>query len=461
MRLEVVLKMSTSEQAIAQLSPNDLIAIAVGLVSLLVLIVAWVKRGEIATWEKKTLRLESRLKTSPPEQEIEKNEQQIAEKEDKIAAGKEVLKLLEQDVQALTPSVEMSKSGLYPPTFGHLDTQSLRESVRDNRAEQLALIKKDAAVTKYGTFTLFESKKDGEALVADYKKVFLRTFNAEFEDIRKKLRNSNTVSSEEKLWRVSEQLENLGEVLAVEVSQEYLRLKARELDIWVTELEDRQYEKERRQEHQKLLREQKKEFKKDDEELEAEIEISTAMLNKAKKRALELVGMTAEDVADELNSLEKEIAEHETRIEDSMSEAQKTKAGYIYVISNVGSFGEGVLKIGMTRRLEPMDRVVELGDASVPYRFDVHTIAFVENAPELERTLHQKFAEHRVNKENERKEFFRVSVDDVREAMESFDVDSEWYYDIEAQEYNESKLMRSARLAAKEQPVENTYPVAI
>ena len=120
-----------------------------------------------------------------------------------------------------------------------------------------------------------------------------------------------------------------------------------------------------------------------------------------------------------------------------------------------------MLKIGMTRRLEPMDRVVELGDASVPYRFDVHTIAFVENAPELERTLHQKFAEHRVNKENERKEFFRVSVEDVRDAMESFDVDSEWYYDIEAQEYNESKLIRSARLAAKEQPVENTYPEAI
>ena len=453
--------MDGTEQAIAQLSNNDLIAVAVGLASLLVFIYAWVKRGEIATWEKKTQRLEARLKTFPPQQEIEKNEQQIAEKEEKIAAGQEVLKLLEQDVKALTPSVEMSKSGLYPPTFGYLDTQSLRESVRDNRAEQLALIKKDAAVTKYGTFTLFGSKKDGEALVADYKKVFLRTFNAEFEDIRKKLRNSNTVSSEEKLWRVSEQLENLGEVLAVEVSQEYLRLKARELDIWVNELEDRQYEKEQRREQQKLLREQKKEFKKDDEELEAEIEISTAMLNKAKKRALELVGMTAEDVADELSSLEKEIAEHETRIEESMSEAQKTKAGYIYVISNVGSFGEGVLKIGMTRRLEPMDRVVELGDASVPYRFDVHTIAFVENAPELERTLHQKFAEYRVNKENERKEFFRVSVEDVREAMESFDVDSEWYYDVEAREYNESKLMRSARLAAKEQPVENTYPEAI
>jgi hypothetical protein len=453
--------MQSVDIMLAQFSVNDQIALAVCLFSLLVLIYAWVKRGKIATWEKKTQRLEARLKTSPPEQEIEKNEQQIAEKEDKIAAGKEILKLLEQDVQALTPSVEMSKSGLYPPTFGYLDSEGLRESVRAKRADQLDLIKKDAAVTKYGTFELFGSKKDGAALIADYKKVFLRTFNAEFEHIRKRMRVGNVEASTDKLWMVHDQLESLGEAVNVTISGEYYGAKSYEMELWGIELLERKEAQEKRKEQQKLLREQKKEFKKDDEELEVEIEISTAMLNKAKKRALELVGMTAEDVAQELSSLEQEIAEHEARIEESMSEAQKTKAGYIYVISNVGSFGEGILKVGMTRRLEPMDRVVELGDASVPYRFDVHTIAFVENAPEVERTLHQKFAEHRVNKENERKEFFRISIDDVRHAMESLDIASEWYYDVEAREYNESKLMRSAKLAADERPAETTYPEAI
>jgi hypothetical protein len=453
--------MQSGDIMLAQFSVNDQIALAACLFSLLVFIYAWVKRGEIATWEKKTQRLEARLKTSPPEQEIEKNEQQIAGKEDKIAAGKEVLKLLEQDVQALTPSVEMSKSGLYPPTFGYLDSQGLRESVRAKRAEQLDLIKKDAAVTKHGTFELFGSEKDGAALIADYKKVFLRTFNAEFEHIRKRMRVGNVEASTDKLWTVHDQLESLGEAVNVTVSGKYYGAKSYEMELWGIELLERKEAQEKRKEQQKLLREQKKEFKKDDEELEAEIEISTAMLNKAKKRALELVGMTAEDVAQELSSLEQEITEHEARIEASMSEAQKTKAGYIYVISNVGSFGEGILKVGMTRRLEPMDRVVELGDASVPFRFDVHTIAFVENAPEVERTLHQKFAEHRVNKENERKEFFRISVDDVRHAMESLDIASEWYYDVEAREHNESKLMRSAKLAADERPAETSYPEAI
>jgi hypothetical protein len=453
--------MNFFERMLAQLTSNDQIALALFLFSLLSFIYGWVKRGEITTWENKIEGLESRLINCPPEEEIQENERQTSEIEEKISVGKEVFKLLEQEIHSLTPSVEMSQSGLYPPTFGYLDTQSLRQSVRDNRAEQLALIKIDGAITKQGNFTLFGSKKDGEALVTDYKKVFLRTFNAEFEDIRKKLRNSNTESSEEKLWRVAEQLKSLGEVLAVEVSQEYLRLKAQELDIWISELEDRMYEKEQRREQQKLLREQKKEFKKDEEELEAEIEISTVMLSKARKRALELVGMTEEDVAGELKSLENEIAELEAKIEESMSEAQKTKAGYIYVISNIGSFGKGVLKIGMTRRLEPMDRVVELGDASVPFRFDVHTIAFVDNAPALERALHQRFASYRVNKENERKEFFRVSVDEVRDAMQALDIVSEWYYDIEAQEYNESRLIRSARLAAEERPSETTYPEAI
>ena len=200
---------------------------------------------------------------------------------------------------------------------------------------------------------------------------------------------------------------------------------------------------------------------KDDEELEAEIEVSTAVLNKARKRALELVGMTDKDVADELSILRQEIAKNEAKIEESMSEAQKTKVGYIYVISNHGSFGKGVIKIGMTRRLEPMDRVVELGDASVPYRFDVHTIAFVENAPEIERKLHQHFDQQRVNKDNNRKEFFEVSVDDVRRAMESLGVDSEWFYDVEAREYSESDLMRSARLRNRDDPAETVYPEAI
>ena len=429
--------------------------------SFFVSIYAWLKRREVFIWHKKTARLEKKLIDTPPELVIEQNKTKISEAKERISAGEEVLKRLKQDIKALVPTVDMIQSGLYPPTFSYLDTEDLRESVRAERVEQLNLIKKDVAVIKYGSFTHFGSKKDGAALVADYKKVFLRTFNAEFEHIRKKQRMSNLDASRDKLHRVSEQLESLGTVLSVEIGPEYLTAKARELDVWAGDIKERHEAKEQRKKQQRLLREQNKEFKKDDEDIEAEIEVSKAMLNKAKKRAIDLVGMTDKDVADELKSLKKEISEHEAKIEESMSEAQKTKVGYIYVISNVGSFGKGVLKIGMTRRLEPMDRVVELGDASVPYRFDVHTIAFVENAPDVERALHRHFDEYRVNEENERKEFFEVSVDDVRRAMESLEVNSEWYYDVEAREYSESEGVRSARRRSEEKQIETVYPEAI
>ncbi|XQF93462.1 GIY-YIG nuclease family protein [Pseudoalteromonas espejiana] len=94
-----------------------------------------------------------------------------------------------------------------------------------------------------------------------------------------------------------------------------------------------------------------------------------------------------------IQKMKSEIAKLENKFQRATSQAQITKVGYIYVISNLGSFGEGVVKIGMTRRLEPMDRINELGDASVPFKFDVHTMAFVQNAPEIEKKLHRKFDE--------------------------------------------------------------------
>ena len=119
------------------------------------------------------------------------------------------------------------------------------------------------------------------------------------------------------------------------------------------------------------------------------------------------------------------------------------------------------MKIGMTRRLEPMDRVTELGDASVPFRFDVHALAFVEDAPKLERALHDKFHEQRVNTENVRKEFFRVAPEAVKAAMESFGIDTDWYMIAEAREYNEALLMRKAFQQAKTESEEAEQPEAI
>jgi hypothetical protein len=186
-------------------------------------------------------------------------------------------------------------------------------------------------------------------------------------------------------------------------------------------------------------------------------------LKKAQKLALQLHGASALDMEMKISRMKKEIAQLEAKFQRATSQAQLTKAGYIYVISNIGSFGEGIVKIGMTRRLEPMDRVIELGDASVPFRFDVHTLTFVENAPQIENTLHNKFSSRRVNTENNRKEFFKVSPKEVADAMAELGIVCDWYFDVEAKEYRESLLIRESfsKEIIHSSPLSNQLPASI
>jgi Meiotically up-regulated gene 113 len=121
--------------------------------------------------------------------------------------------------------------------------------------------------------------------------------------------------------------------------------------------------------------------------------------------------------------------------------AQQTKCGHVYVISNVGSFGENVYKIGLTRRLEPIERVRELGDASVPFAFDIHALIYCEDAPALEATLHRRFLQNQVNKVNRRKEFFRARLQDIRGVVEEMKHEVKWTLTAEARDYRETLAM--------------------
>ncbi len=124
-------------------------------------------------------------------------------------------------------------------------------------------------------------------------------------------------------------------------------------------------------------------------------------------------------------------------------EANK-RAGYVYIISNIGSFGENVYKIGMTRRLDPMERVDELGDASVPFKFDVHAMIFSDDAPALETALHHAFANKKVNMINGRREFFYVTIDEIEEVVKAnYDKSVEFMRVPQAEQYRESQKMHS------------------
>lgn len=156
----------------------------------------------------------------------------------------------------------------------------------------------------------------------------------------------------------------------------------------------------------------------------------------------ELAATTAQ-FEGQLAEADERIKELEALRERAMSMAQQTKKGTVYVISNVGSFGDGVFKIGQTRRLDPMERIWELGDASVPFEFDVHALIKAEDAPRLESALHEQFVLSQVNKMNWRKEFFRVPLGDIRRVVESMGLDAEWTMEAVAQEFRETQVLES------------------
>lgn len=203
--------------------------------------------------------------------------------------------------------------------------------------------------------------------------------------------------------------------------------------------------KEQEREEQRRIREQIR------EEEKARREYERAMKEAAKeedllRKAMEKVQHLAEAANAEqraqyeakLAELHEKLQAAEEKSQRALSMAQQTKSGHVYVISNIGSFGEEVFKIGMTRRLEPKDRIRELGDASVPFEFDIHAMLYSEDAPGLERTLHRRFLRKQVNKVNPRKEFFRVSLQDIRSEIETMGLPAHWTMTADAHDYRES-----------------------
>jgi hypothetical protein len=225
------------------------------------------------------------------------------------------------------------------------------------------------------------------------------------------------------------------------VRREYIDARTQEL-VWAVQTHEL---REREKEEQRQIREQMR------EEEKARREYERAMREAAKeedliRRAMEkaqgqIARATEEQKAQfeaQLAELAEKLRQAEEKNQRALSMAQQTKAGHVYIISNIGSFGEHVYKVGLTRRLEPLDRVRELGDASVPFSFDVHAMIWSENAPDLERTLHRKFFDAQVNKVNPRKEFFRVGLADLRSTVEEMGLNVSWTMTAAAAQYRES-----------------------
>jgi hypothetical protein len=164
---------------------------------------------------------------------------------------------------------------------------------------------------------------------------------------------------------------------------------------------------------------------------------------------------------EQIKMLERDLADAHEKAERAQAMAERTRSGYVYIISNIGSFGGDIVKIGLTRRLDPMDRVRELGDASVPFVFDTHAIIYSDDAPALERALHGQFDPARINAQNYRKEFFKVPLDAVEAAVARLAPGASFFKDIEAQEYRETVAKRRVELLAMNERSERSLPIAI
>ena len=194
-------------------------------------------------------------------------------------------------------------------------------------------------------------------------------------------------------------------------------------------------EQEKEREEREAQREYERAIKK---ALKDEEKAQEALEQKKREMAEAQTQEKIQKLQEQIQGLEKALVEARELRERAMSMAQQTKIGYVYVISNIGSFGKDVYKIGMTRRLDPMERILELSNASVPFPFDVHTFIYSEDAPALEADLHRRFDAKKVNSINYRKEYFHVTLDEIKAALEEKGVDAQFVDEPDAFQYRES-----------------------
>ena len=190
-----------------------------------------------------------------------------------------------------------------------------------------------------------------------------------------------------------------------------------------------------------------REIEKARQEAEKEEQRYQKALDKARQEVEEATGTRQDKLQSEIERLNELLLEAQANKERAMSRAQMTKSGYVYVISNIGSFGENIYKVGMTRRFEPTDWVRELGDGSVTFRFDIHAMIYSENAPELENEIHCVL-ENGVSTESTQKKIFNVSLEDIENIVREQDVNAEFIHLPDAKEYRETQLIIAAELDA-------------
>lgn len=355
--------------------------------------------------------------------------------------------LRRKEIIVLDEEILLESFALYKPKFKFLTSQEYKIRLETCREKQKQLIRDGKAVNINENWTVNNSKTEGRKMVNDMKKLLLRSFNNECDYCVDNVKFNNMEVNEKRIEKSFEELNRLGRIMQAVITDAYKKLKYEELYLAFEYQQKKQDEKEAQKRAREELREQQK--------LEQEIRQARERIAKEKRHYMRAIAelqfrlnQTANDVEralvlEKLEEVQRQYSELEKEERVIDYREQNAKAGYVYVISNIGAFGENVYKIGMTRRLEPLDRIDELGDASVPFAFDVHALIFSENAPALEAKLHEYFYKSRINRLNNRKEFFRADIHEIEKVLrENYDKVVDVVKEAPAEQYRESLLVR-------------------
>ncbi|HNR31991.1 MAG TPA: DUF4041 domain-containing protein [Candidatus Hydrogenedentes bacterium] len=350
-------------------------------------------------------------------------------------------------IAAMEEDEELIECGIYRPAYS-FDFATVYKLKLDNiRDLQKQKVKDKAAVTvKTGNTA---TKGETNRLV----NLVLRAFNGECDALASKVTWKNVSKTLEQVGRAAQAINKLVESHDIQISQEYITLKLNEICLLHEYQEKRQAELDAERANREEMREEEKARR----EFEKALQEATQEQERIQRALAEAQARMASARDEELDRLNETVALLLKKLEGAkekglraQSMAELTKSGHVYIISNVGSFGDKIFKIGMTRRLEPEDRVAELGDASVPFKFDIHAMVYSKDAPSLEAKLHQHFKARQVNLVNDRKEFFYADLDEIERAVRSLGAEIKFVRVPEAKDYRESRALRTQRKQGEE-----------
>lgn len=378
--------------------------------------------------------------TELSKKKISDNESSISKLLQDIEKLRSEKNILEREINDLNKTLTIEYGN--DNDYSNISSQEIKNKLNMLKLEQDNLIKNDSAIL---VTTSIDSKN--KKIIDSNVKQLLRSFNTECNTIINNLTIKNIDSSRNKFEKTYTALNKLYELDYVQISKQFYELKLNELTLNYYYIEQLENEKEQ----QKAIKEQLLEEEKLRKEIEREKQRIEKEETQFKNEVSKLMGYLNKSnnyiekqlYVDKIKELEEKLKLLEKDKANVLEREQNTRAGFVYIISNIGSFGENIYKIGMTRRLEPMDRIKELGDASVPFQFDVHALIFSDDAPALENILHQTFKENQVNKINPKKEFYNIDLEKIKEVVKNNYNNTVDFTDYaEAYEYRETLKLK-------------------